>query len=87
MDAVKLFQAKHQFIEFFLIVHIDLDITLKHAFLRLDGDGIDIKPQFTRNQVSDLVYDAYIVETEYADTSKEGYLLFLAHFVFTTRCP
>ena len=49
MNTGQLLQAGKKHFQFFFIMYIQSDITMKNAILRFNGDGIDIDFEFAGN--------------------------------------
>src|SRR5882672_11912323 len=80
MDAAQLLEPLDQLLQLFLVMDIDLNIAFEQSFLRLDGHGADVDPQFPGDEVGDLIDDAYIVHAYDADTREKGYLFIFSPF-------
>ncbi len=77
-----LFSMSYQFFQFFFIVHIHSHIAVEETFFGFDGHGGDIDPQFTGDEVGDLMDHAHIIEAYDLETSEEGDLFVLRPFCF-----
>jgi hypothetical protein len=61
LDAFQMQQALYQFVQFFFVVHKQLDGAFKNAVVRLDGDSGNIDAHIAGDDVGDFVDNAHII--------------------------